>query len=282
MPTVTLHFLRVGRCRHLECLVARGGRWAFTDFPALCGLIRHPVHGWILFDTGYAEHFFKSTTPFPERLYRMALPIVLPESECLASQLCALGITAEEIGTLIISHYHGDHIAGIRDFPNARFIALKNDTEHMLALRGKRWRATRQGYLPKLLPEDFLSRLQLADNFPVVRLPDWLHSFDIGFDLIGDGSLIAIPLPGHSAGQLGLFIPDADGRPVFLIGDAAWSLPFLRNGNLPSRLTALFTFESQAYANTFMALHKLAKQETAIALLPSHCTVAWQEFLREH
>ncbi len=277
--TVKLHLLRVGACRHLECMAARGGRWALMDFPALCGLIQHPTRGWILFDTGYAEHFFTATESFPERFYRIALPIDLPPNECLSAQLAELGLTAADIGAVIISHYHGDHIAGLRDFTQARFIALRKDTQHFMALTGRRWRATLQGYLPGLLPVDFLPRLQLADNCTAVALPAWLHPFTTGFDLLGDGSLIGVPLPGHSSGQMGLFIPDADGRPVFLIGDAAWSLPFLRKGRLPSRLTTMVMAERRTYAQTFMGLHNLALRETAIALLPSHCSIAWQEYL---
>ncbi|MEB4589455.1 MBL fold metallo-hydrolase [Candidatus Thiothrix sp. Deng01] len=278
---VKLHLLRVGACRHLECMAARGGRWAMMDFPALCGLIRHPAHGWILYDTGYAEHFFTATEQLPERLYRSFLPVNLPPSERLIAQLAELGLTAADIGTVIVSHYHGDHIAGLRDFPQARFFALRKDTEQFLALTGKRWRATLQAYLPGLLPEDFPQRVQAADDCSPVELPLWLQPFANGFDLLGDGSLIAVPLPGHSHGQMGLFLPDAGGRPVFLIGDAAWSLPFLREGRLPSRLVAMITPDRRRYAQTFLSLHALALREPALALLPSHCSVAWREYLHD-
>lgn len=278
---VKLHLLRVGACRHLECMAARGGRWAMMDFPALCGLIRHPAHGWILYDTGYAEHFFTATEQLPERLYRSFLPVDLPPSERLATQLAERGLTTADIGTVIVSHYHGDHIAGLRDFPQARFFALRKDTEQFLALTGKRWRATLQAYLPGLLPEDFPQRVQAADDCALVGLPSWLQPFASGFDLLGDGSLIAVPLPGHSHGQLGLFLPDAGGRPVFLIGDAAWSLPFLREGRLPSRLVAMITPDRRRYAQTFLGLHALALREPALALLPSHCSIAWREYLHD-
>src|ERR1035437_2671302 len=91
-PPVSLSLLRVGACRHLECVAARGGRLALVDFPALSGLIRHPTHGWILYDTGYAEHFFTATDTFPERLYRTVLPVDLPANEILLNQLKQRGI----------------------------------------------------------------------------------------------------------------------------------------------------------------------------------------------
>lgn len=280
MTTVSLHMLRVGACRHLECMAARGGRWAKVEFPALCGLIRHPTQGWLLYDTGYAEHFFDATEPWPERLYRATLPVQLPAGERLDTQLQDLGLTPADIGRVIVSHYHGDHIAGLRDFPRARFIALNADTDHFTALAGKRWRATLGGHLPKLLPDDYLARVVAADACPRRDLPKWLAPFDSGFDLLGDGSLLGVPLPGHSHGQLGLFIPDAGGRPAFLVADACWSLPALREGRLPSRLALFINAERRRFVSTFTGLAGIARREPGIALLPSHCALAWEAYRR--
>ncbi|KAF7600723.1 MAG: MBL fold metallo-hydrolase [Candidatus Dactylopiibacterium carminicum] len=281
MTRVSLEVLRVGACRHLECMAARGGRWRLVDFPALCGLIRHPTRGWLLYDTGYADHFFTATAGWPERLYRTALPVELPTNEILGTQLAAWNLRLADIGTLIVSHYHGDHIAGLRDFPAARFIALQADSAPFMALRGKRWRATLGGHLPGLLPDDYASRLTFAETCPLRDLPGWLAPFTQGFDLLGDGSLLGVPLPGHSHGQLGLFMPDADGRPVFLIADACWSLPALREGRPPAFPAMLLSAERQRFHHTFNALAGLAAREPAIALLPSHCPAAWQEYQNE-
>ncbi len=278
MTAVSLQLLRVGACRHLECMSARGGRWTPVEFPALCGLIRHPERGWLLYDTGYAGHFFAATDAWPERLYRVALPVELPAAEILQTQLAGFGLSPSDIGTVIVSHYHGDHIAGLRDFPNARFIALSADTEHFTALAGKRWRATFGGHLPNLLPGDYLERVADADACPKRNLPDWLAPFEIGFDLLGDSSLLGVPLPGHSLGQLGLFIPDAHGRPTFLVADACWSLPALRDGRLPSRLALHVNAQRRHFVETFNGLSCIARRETVVAVLPSHCTAAWQEF----
>jgi glyoxylase-like metal-dependent hydrolase (beta-lactamase superfamily II) len=278
MTRVALHRLRVGACRHLECMAARGGRWTPVEFPALCGLIRHPTRGWLLYDTGYAGHFFSATDTWPERLYRAVLPVELPAAEILSVQLARFGLTPADIGTVIVSHYHGDHIAGLRDFPHARFVALRADTEHFAALAGKRWRATLGGHLPGLLPDDYHARVDAADACPRRDLPTWLAPFDTGFDLFGDGSLLGVPLPGHSLGQLGLFIPDADGRPAFLVADACWSLPALRAGRMPSRLALFINAERRRYAHTFNGLAGIARREPGVALLPSHCPAAWREY----
>ncbi|WP_416758811.1 MBL fold metallo-hydrolase [Pseudomonas sp. BNK-6] len=280
--SVSLKILRAGWCQHLECMADRGGRLAPVQFPALCGLIQHPEHGWILYDTGYAEHFFQATRALPERLYRSAVPVQLPVAEQLGAQLHELGIGPGDIRHVIISHFHADHIAGLRDFANARFIALEADYRHIDSLRGQRWRATLGGHLPGLLPDDFSARLRLAEASPSCTLPSWMAPFEQGLDLFGDGSLIGVPLPGHSEGQLGLFIPDAQGRPVFLVADACWSVPACRAERLPAAPALWFaSADRQQYVRTYSGLGQLIRREPAVAVLPSHCTQAWEAFAHE-
>lgn len=280
--SVHLNILRAGWCQHLECMGDRGGRLAPVQFPALCGLIRHPDHGWILYDTGYAEHFFQATRRLPESLYRSAVPVHLPAAEQLSAQLHALGIGVDDIRYVIISHFHADHIAGLRNFRQARFIALQADYQHLESLRGKRWRATLGGHLPALLPDDFGARLQLADSCAPCALPGWMAPFEHGLDLFGDASLIGVPLPGHSAGQLGLFVPDAQGRPAFLVADACWSAAACVAGRLPAAPALWFaSADRQRYQRTYHGLGTLMAREPALAVLPSHCNRSWEAFANE-
>lgn len=277
--TVSFNLLRVGWCQHLACMADRGGQWASTRFPALCGLIRHPDAGWILYDTGYSEHFFKATQALPERLYRTAVPVQLPAQEQLLAQLKAYSIDPQDIRAVIISHFHSDHVAGLRDFPNAKFIALEADCTHIERLRGQRWRATLKGHLPALLPDDFSDRLTLADACKPYSLPIWMAPFNHGFDLLGDGSLIGVPLPGHSEGQLGLMMPDAQGRPVFLVADACWSVAACKAERLPAPPALwLANHSGKQYRQTYYELGSLIRREPSLAVLPSHCAHTWETF----
>jgi glyoxylase-like metal-dependent hydrolase (beta-lactamase superfamily II) len=278
MNSIEVKYLRVGHCRHLECIAARGGDFKMIDFPALCGLIRHPQWGWILFDTGYSEHFYHATEHLPQSLYRIALPITLSENEKLLVQLHAMGISAEDINLVIISHYHGDHIAGLKDFPNARFIASRKDTNAIQQLVNKPWRATLQGILPGLLPTDYFKRLSYADDYKIKALPKWMQPFSEGFDILGDASLLLITLAGHSQDMLGLLITNAAGRPVFMAADACWSLNACKEGRLPAALARIATDNSRKYQSTFISLGELARREPSLAILPSHCTHSWEQF----
>jgi glyoxylase-like metal-dependent hydrolase (beta-lactamase superfamily II) len=274
MTPIRFHLLKVGHCSHPECVAMRGGRWSSLRFPALCGVIEHAQRGVILFDTGYSPHFFDATQPFPERAYRWITPVTLAPEETLVTQLARLGIAASEVRHVIISHYHGDHIAGVKDFPMARFWSTRTDFD---ALR-KRSRLGNlfHACLPALLPADFATRLDFVEEARRMALPREFHPFDSGFDLFGDASVAGIPLPGHSAGQLGIAFCRADGRPVFLVADACWTRNSL-DEDRPATWIASRIFDSRdEYHATFRKLRALSARDTGVAIVPSHCDLTWE------
>lgn len=275
MVEVELAWLKVGHCQHLECIAARGGKLGKIEFPALCGLIKHPVHGYSLFDTGYSEHFFTATQRLPEAAYRWALPVNLPPAQTLMAQLHAKGISAADIQTVVVSHYHGDHIAGLKDFAQAKFIASRSDSDAMQGLikgRFTRVKATMHGHLPALLPTNYWQQVIYADTLTPVTLPAWMQPFTDGFDVYGDGSCLIVPLPGHSHGQLGLLLPNVKDRgPVFLVADSCWSMPACKAGRLPLPVANFVQDDTRQYRQTFTQLQTLANREPDVHCLPSHC-----------
>lgn len=271
---ITFDLLRVGHCTHPECVAMRGGRFKSIEFPALVGLIRHPALGYMLYDTGYSRHFWEATRTFPECLYRMVTPPALPAEEELIHQLEQRNIRPEQIRKIIISHFHADHVAGLRDFPQADFIATRDELQEM---RGKgRFARLRGAFLTKLLPQDFDGRVSYVEDQPV--LDPGLTGFSAAHDLVGDGSLLGVSLPGHARSQLGLLFGDTLGRRIFLIGDACWKLEALERRKLPARVTKLLFADNARYAETFFNLADLHAADRALTIIPSHCTTAWGRY----
>jgi glyoxylase-like metal-dependent hydrolase (beta-lactamase superfamily II) len=268
---VDIHLLEVGHCRHPEWITQRGGAWKPCRFPALVVLILHPDAGPILYDTGYAERFEQVTTPFPERFYRWMTPVTLPIEQHLGAQLQRYGVRLDEVKRVIISHMHADHVAGLRDLPRARFTALRSDVE--VARGMSRVGGLVKAHLPALLPDDFGARLDVADGVEgkAVSLGDEWKPFTHGFDLIGDGTLIAIPLPGHTAAQMGLVVRRSDGSRCLLAADACWSGPAMRDARLPSPLIRFLMHDWSAYRHTFHRLHALSQAQPDLHIVPSHC-----------
>ncbi len=277
LTRVSLHLLKVGRCRHPEWVTIRGGGVRPIDFPALAALIIHPTEGPILYDTGYADRFHDVTQPFPERLYRWMTPPALPPHERLLTQLAAHGVAAGDISRVLVSHLHADHVAGLRDLPRARFSALAADVA--VAHGTSALRMLLRGVIPALLPPDFATRLDLVDARPVCELTAAWTPFARAFDLLGDGSLLGVPLPGHAPAQLGVLLRTTDDEEVLLAADACWSAQAVRDERRPSRLAGFIFDDWTRYCATLAGLGAVSRRQPGLTIIPSHCATTidtWQ------
>ncbi|KTD35213.1 Zn-dependent hydrolase GumP [Legionella moravica] len=262
---IEYRLFEAGYCSHCERMTRSNGPLKKSKYPALCALIKHPEQGYILFDTGYSDRFFQLTKKFPFSLYRHLTPVVLKHS--LKEQLIQNNILPKEIKYIVISHFHADHIGGIIDFPNARFICHPSAIEDVRNKKGIR--ALMQGFLPKLLPEDFYQRVITLDMD--ISLPASLMPFASGFDLFGDGQLFAISLPGHAKGQIGLYFQSK--KETFLIADSCWHQETYKNLVFPSELTYLIHHNKKEYLQTIRSLNALSNQNKEIDIIPSHCKI---------
>lgn len=259
--------LDAGYCRHPQHIVLRNRSLKLMDFPAMFGLIEHPQHGVILYDTGYAEHFFAATRPFPERLYAWVTPTTLPPGCSARERLAARGIAAEDVGVVIIGHFHGDHAAGLLDFPRARFVFRPEAWRHLQALG--RVRAIAQGYLKALIPPDLEARAWALEDRDSRPLPPECAPFTRGWDLFGDASVVLTDLAGHAVGHLGLFV--AGDPPAFLVGDAAWHSRSYREHILPHPMAQGIFADTAAYAETLRNIAAFARARPDALIIPSHC-----------
>ncbi|WP_454783020.1 MBL fold metallo-hydrolase [Legionella sp. WA2022007384] len=260
---IEYQLFEVGFCKYCARMTLKNAHWKQSEYPALCTLIKHPTYGYILFDTGYTNRFFQLTQKFPFSLYRHLTPVMLKKS--LKEQLAENNIQASEIKGIVISHFHADHIGGLKDFPNAQFFCHPdaiNDIHQKTGIK-----ALIQGFLPGLLPKDFYERLVLLKN--EIELKPSLFPFTTGFDLFNDGQIIAIPLPGHAKGQIGLYFKAE--QDTFLIADSCWHQETFKELIFPSNLTYLIHDNKESYQQTIQKLHQLFKNNKEIDMIPSHC-----------
>lgn len=268
MAIVEWRLYEAGYCKHPELATCRDAPLQACEFPALVTVLRHAAHGWILFDTGYSEHFLKATAALPEYLYRVATPVHLQPQDTLACQLRRDGIMPEGIEWILLSHLHGDHVGGLADFPHAR-VACAHAAWDDLHARS-RLGALRLGLLPSLLDGRQAASVHWFEDFPLRALPTPLHAFGDGHDLFGDGSLLLVPLPGHAAGHHGAVFFDAQG-PVFLVADASWSSRAIRDNVPPPAVVTGWLGDTVAYRETLSRLHALHTASPWLRIVPSHC-----------
>jgi N-acyl homoserine lactone hydrolase len=119
----------------------------------------------------------------------------------LAAQLAALGVRPAEIGTLVLSHAHFDHVGNCRAFPHARWIVQRAEYDAMFGPD-----PAAQGFLLDLYAS-------LRGNPTTIVAGD--------HDVFGDGAVRLVFTPGHTLGHASLLVRLPDTGPVLLSGDVA-------------------------------------------------------------
>ncbi|WP_341366060.1 MBL fold metallo-hydrolase [Yoonia sp. BS5-3] len=224
-----------------ERFVLRGGRGR-VRLRVRCGLIVHPVHGPVLIDAGYGPRVTAAPgRSWALRAYAAAIPIALNPLENPLALLADHGFLPEDVKTVIVTHLHADHVSYLRDFPNARFLT---DDQQSGTLR--------HAMFNELLPDDFAARQDAIRSHTVTDLP---FGQGQGHDLLGDGSVLAVPLPGHAPGHFGLCFPGE--TPLLYAVDTQWVCAAILEDRMPGpplSLTAadsLAAKDSAAFARRF-------------------------------
>jgi glyoxylase-like metal-dependent hydrolase (beta-lactamase superfamily II) len=268
-PLVNYHLLDTGYCVVAECDVLRGASRQKVECHALVALIEHPTAGWLLWDTGYAPHMLAATSRWPYRLYRLATPLHMRPELAVAAQLGRFGLKPGDIGRVIVSHFHADHIAGLRDFPEAALVAHARAYADVAQRSGLR--ALQRGFIPELLPPDFARRAELLPSFSGPPLP----ALGPTHDLLGDGSLLLVELPGHARGQIGMLAHTERGRVLFA-ADGAWFSRSYREVRLPGRVTYAIVDDPAAVKTTLERLRDFSLACPDVLIVPTHCPEIYQ------
>lgn len=247
-----------GFCTNNLSLLFRGRKRERRRFPARAVLIQHKAMGNLLFDTGYSQAVFQGGLLL--RLYRLLNPVQVKPEQTIAKRLELDGIPRDGINTIILSHAHPDHIGGMGELSGYELVA---DREVLGALKKP---GVRDLVFSSLLPEESSIK---ARREPENRLENhFLCSYFEGvYDLLGDGSLIAVKLEGHARGQLGLWIPDYK---LLLAADACWGRDLVGD-TLKMRYGARFIQKDfSQYKKTLRGLCRLKKDYPDITILFTH------------
>jgi glyoxylase-like metal-dependent hydrolase (beta-lactamase superfamily II) len=210
-------FINSATIRAPERLLLRGGSWRSIAVGVRYGLMVHPDLGPVLIDTGYGPRATEgSGRGFLLKTYGAILRPVLDRQGAPAAALARLGFAAADVRRIVVTHFHADHIAALRDFPNATFITSGEAVAQIGAMSASS--RIRNGIFDELLPTDFAARVLPLEACAQRHLPFGLGA---GHDIFGDGTCLAVDLPGHGIGHFGLVWPKLS--PPLLYGvDATW------------------------------------------------------------
>jgi len=195
-------------------------RWkGREDLKVRFAVVEHDTHGVILIDGGYGKEIYREDASFPLKAYRTALRPKIDGCMTPRTALEALGRDPNEVSSILISHAHADHVCGLEGFLRAQVI-MSRYTDVAIR-REEAWHRLHNGIFAELAP----SLHKRAAHFES-RMQSGSHEMGLGYDVLGDGTIIAVPLPGHAVGHFGFFFPKMP-RPLFYGVDVSWTLEAL-------------------------------------------------------
>lgn len=266
MKKVKLHLNYAGHCFAKENDAIKGGKKQKIVFNALWGLIQHPEKGYILYDTGYTNRFFEAAKRYPNKIYANMTQVFIDQKDEVACQLQENGISPTEIKHLIITHFHGDHVAGLKDFPNATFYASSSALSQ--AQKIPKIIAFSKGILKDLLPANLKERTLLIED---IAKPVMNPILGLTYDLFGDESLTIVPLPGHAAGQIGVLL-ETNKCPYLLAADAIWLKRSYEDFITPNPIVRLFFHSWKDFKTSLKKVHEYHKANGDVKIVPTHCS----------
>jgi glyoxylase-like metal-dependent hydrolase (beta-lactamase superfamily II) len=240
-----------------------------VPLPLQCFLIEHR-DGFVLFDTGIDPAIVSDSRYIKQAVGRFLLPLIFKlhvnEDDRIDHVLEKAGIAASDIQTAVISHLHFDHVGGVARVPqadllvNAREWAILSEPhpeqewilrEH-IEIPSAKWRQI---------------TFEPSDD-PLFEGFDGIH------DVAGDGSMILLPTPGHTAGSMSMLIRREGWDPILLVGDLTYEADLLDRDVVPG------TGEKKSLLASFANVRRLKQRLPGLAIVASHDFAASAEISR--
>lgn len=132
----------------------------------------------------------------------------------ISSQLMDIGITATDVGTVILSHAHFDHVGNAALLRHATWYIQRREHEAMFGPDYERY-----GYSPPLYESLKRAKVELMDG---------------DLDVFGDRSIQVVSTPGHTPGHSSLLVRLARSGPILLSADVAHFRSNMEHRHVPT------------------------------------------------
>jgi N-acyl homoserine lactone hydrolase len=254
------------------CWVETANTFSGFSFGMTAGsvLVKHPA-GDLLIDTGSSSHYDQeiSVYPFATWLKLKALAGQLQPKVPLPDLLRHIGEDPAKLRWAILSHVHLDHAGGLMDLPHLPVLLTREELQFAAdpSIQAK-------GYVIAVHTQQFP-----PVSAPTLRFdPTPYETFDESADLYRDGSVIVVPLRGHTPGSVGIFVNLSPARRLFYVGDSVDDERGFEE-RVGKSLILRDSDNDVALASQIVGrLNDLHEKVPELAIIPAHGRSAYKKF----
>lgn len=254
------------------CWIETGKTFSNFSFGSTAGsvLVRHPA-GDLLIDAGNSSHFSDEIRryPFLKWLKLRFLAGQLGPDIPLPQLLRRVGEDPAELRWAILSHVHLDHAGGLMDLPHLQVLLTREELQFANDREAQAKGFVMAAHAQKLPSPD-------APTLQFERTP--YETFDESTDLYKDGSVVVVPLRGHTPGSVGIFVNPSPARRLFYVGDAVDDERGFEE-RVGKSLILEDSDNDEALANQIVGrLSELHEKVPDLAIIPAHGRSAYKKF----
>tara|TARA_B100000809_G_scaffold32497_2_gene28414 strand:+ start:31573 stop:32283 length:711 start_codon:yes stop_codon:yes gene_type:complete len=220
-------------------------------------LIEHPK-GNFFFDTGLGTNI---DLQISNNLSFFARSVVkYKKLTTVKRELSENGLLSNSIDFIIPSHYHWDHVSALSDFPNTNVWITPSEDNYIFSSEAK---------APNFIKEQYNSKTTKWKTIKFNPIP--YEVFTESLDIFNDGSLILVPVSGHTEGSVGLFANLKSGKRYFFTGDVTWDVKaFQRPSEKHIIPRKQVDHNTELIENTIDKTHNLMQQNPSLIIVPAH------------
>lgn len=253
---VSLSVLRSAEMTAQKGFSVRGASLLKTFVTGIVAFVVTHPRGVLLIDAGVGRHVLRhlETTPFLMRTLA-DVTVKQPTIEALQEK----GLTLADLEGVVLTHSHWDHVSGLADLRGVPVWMTPEELAH----------ARTDDVGGKLFQQLEADRPFVLKELTFDQGP--FGPFEASRDFFGDGSVILVPMPGHTPGSVGVFVTDARGKRTFVIGDTSWT----REGvdwpaEKPWLARRMVDHDAAAVRDLLVTLHQLQEAEPDLLIVPAH------------